>query len=587
LVFDYVEAFVDELESYERYKELDAIMADMRSKVQCQGRWPSAEEVAHLKCPRLDFEATDFAAQLICGAGWRVVDQKKDENERSIIISAPGNNGARFVVTTSLDENSRVARFIKSTGRQGIGALAFRLDAQSELETIRHCYQSHHPALIVQEKNTNLDTYAYYQSGSLKIADIDRARLRFTYYDSSPPPTKNEEVRPWSMRGISDHWVSNVADREQFLATLGDVAGLSPRVEFDAGVIAAGKASIESTVLAGDHVFLPANNALSPYGHVAAFLQQMGQGVQHIATRVDDLIAFVATAKVLRQVTGIGFQFLDVPRAYYGYLNSADTLAKKAHCDPSQAERALEIAKDLQIIDNDGIIHLDANATNLLLALEKDSLFSCDDERQRIVDSLLFYRYSNIFKVLGDRLQPEEYVEIVRNRILVDKQGDDALLQIFTTNILQRKPSEEAPFLEFIQRICDVDDQSSNSLDPPRFGCGGFGIRNFLTLFLSIELNSALTLFRNTDTPAAKHIAKLRLDCLTEQLDVSSDVLATISDASAEEAQLSSNVNDPRLQDAQRRKAQAQSQLQSISAEYAARMSDIDSLEQSTIPAAL
>ena len=43
---------------------------------------------------------------------------------------------------------------------------------------------------------------------------------------------------------------------------------------------------------------------------------------------------------------------------------------------------------------------------------------------------------------------------IVRNKILVDIQNDDILYQIFTQNVLQRKAGEEAPFLEFIQRVC-------------------------------------------------------------------------------------------------------------------------------------
>jgi 4-hydroxyphenylpyruvate dioxygenase-like putative hemolysin len=57
---------------------------------------------------------------------------------------------------------------------------------------------------------------------------------------------------------------------------------------------------------------------------------------------------------------------------------------------------------------------------------------------------------------------------IVRNKILVDVQGEDLLYQIFTANILQRNPGEEAPFFEFIQRVCSP----GKVLRP---GCGGFG----------------------------------------------------------------------------------------------------------------
>ena len=46
----------------------------------------------------------------------------------------------------------------------------------------------------------------------------------------------------------SDHWVSNVVSRTGFLKTLNDTLGFSPKVNFNAGVVAAGEAQIESTV---------------------------------------------------------------------------------------------------------------------------------------------------------------------------------------------------------------------------------------------------------------------------------------------------------------------------------------------------
>ena len=63
--------------------------------------------------------------------------------------------------------------------------------------------------------------------------------------------------------------------------------------------------------------------------------------------------------------------------------------------------------------------------------------------------------------------------------------------------VLQRTPGTEAPFLEFIQRLCargcaDGDDDGGEAARPIRPGCGGFGIRNFLTLFLSIEVSKAM-----------------------------------------------------------------------------------------------
>ena len=52
------------------------------------------------------------------------------------------------------------------------------------------------------------------------------------------------------------------------------------------------------------------------------------------------------------------------------------------------------------------------------------------------------------------QISEETYMMIVRNKILIDVQGEDVLMQIFTGLVLQREPGREAPFLEFIQRLC-------------------------------------------------------------------------------------------------------------------------------------
>ena len=67
-----------------------------------------------------------------------------------------------------------------------------------------------------------------------------------------------------------------------------------------------------------------------------------------------------------------------------------------------------------------------------------------------------------------------------------------------------------------------------------RPGCGGFGIRNFLTLFLSIEVSkasNALLEARATGDEGAAATAQAMVDTLTNQLDVSNPVLTAISDA--------------------------------------------------------
>lgn len=195
-----------------------------------------------------------------------------------------------------------------------------------------------------------LEVYAYYK-GSASTEPDTGTILRFVErvgtYAEAPGFSNPSGVLPGlvdadprfdgsSIPSYADHWVSNVLDRERFLKTLGDVLGFTPKVDFNAGVISAGKASIESTVVGNtsssilftefealrdqSQIFLPVNNALSESGHVHSFLMEIGQGVQHIASRVEDLVSFVERVNNYREMTGGGLTFLDIPRSYYGIL---------------------------------------------------------------------------------------------------------------------------------------------------------------------------------------------------------------------------------------------------------------------------
>jgi 4-hydroxyphenylpyruvate dioxygenase-like putative hemolysin len=109
--------------------------------------------------------------------------------------------------------------------------------------------------------------------------------------------------------------------------------------------------------------------------------------------------------------------------------------------------------------------------------------------------------YINMYKLLRNHIPLSTYRKIVENHVLVDIQGEDVLFQIFTCMVLQREKGQEAPFLEFIQRVCSSKSDAQGKPAKIVPGCGGFGIRNFLTLFLSIELGKARDLRPVTRDP--------------------------------------------------------------------------------------
>jgi 4-hydroxyphenylpyruvate dioxygenase-like putative hemolysin len=411
---------------------------------------------------------------------------------------------------------------------------------------------------------THRQVYAYYNKDK-SGADTGTV-LRFIQRDGTYGPAAGfsnpEGVLPGfegvayqfdgtSIPAYSDHWVSNVIDRNGFLDTLNDTLGFTPKVDFNAGVVAAGEAVIESTVTGNTskhlsttttevlknqtQVYLPINNAISPVGHVYGYLEEIGQGVQHIASRVEDLQGFIERVNNYRSITGRGFTFLNIPRSYYGRC-SAELLVKEAGLGAKDADAAFAALVAAGICTKAGVTDLDVTDAAITKAVK--SVKACGGAAaSKVGAAVKLGRYNNLYTLLRDNVTEQDYLQIVRNKILVDIQGEDILYQIFTSCVLQRGATEEAPFLEFIQRVC-ADcrglDGNCRTDKPIKPGCGGFGIRNFLTLFLSIELSKAM---RECDDAAASgqtknmEYAEKQISILTHQLDESNPVLTMISDA--------------------------------------------------------
>ena len=171
----------------------------------------------------------------------------------------------------------------------------------SNVALVHRRYETHHPNLFHSYREYGqtkiLQVYAFYGSPTLverndlsvKKPDVGTI-LRFVEADGNddsfcllPGLTKIEATfDSVSQAAYCDHWVSNVFSRTEFLSTLEDTLGFTPKVDFNAGVVAAGEAQIESTVTGNNslfqtsdklealknqsQVFLPINNALSNVG---------------------------------------------------------------------------------------------------------------------------------------------------------------------------------------------------------------------------------------------------------------------------------------------------------------------------------
>jgi len=631
-----------------------ASVEELQAAWAAEGELGDAEEYSPLR--------RDLVRQLLHSAGWRITATSPAVAApftESLLLSSPDPAGVRFIITALRQGQSSMgssepfdhfaahhpSRFLQRKGsRGGVGVLAFEVaSGQGVLRALLRRYRERHPKLlplgpsgeeVAFRKHVDgtqiLDVYAYYEpapslreggiasggpgtmaTGS-EVAEPDRGTLlRFIEYPEGAEPALLPGLEPVEAefpgdakkcKAYTDHWVSNVVDRVGFLATLEETLGFTPKVDFNAGVVAAGEAVIESTVTGNrpaaaayaafdmvtersspgallknqQQVYLPINNALSDVGHVHLYVEQLGQGVQHLANRVPNLVSFVERCNRYREVTGEGLSFLRIPRSYYGRLTPEDLCVVAPGLGAAGAAAVVTRLQVAGLSDLQGVVALDATWEALERAVVGEGV-----PKELVADVVRAVgrsRYKNLHAFLKDRLSEKEYLGIVRNKVLVDVQGQDVLFQIFTAPVLQRAGDEEAPFLEFIQRRCDL------SSGPARPGCGGFGIRNFLTLFLSIEVSKAMDAKEAAHTAgdiAGEARAAAMVDVFTSQLDASNPILTEIADAMTAEADAldraasaDSGARSEAIAAAERSaslKEAAQRRLQAVSEEHRAR----------------
>mmetsp|Transcript_11403 Transcript_11403/g.21044 ORF Transcript_11403/g.21044 Transcript_11403/m.21044 type:complete len:703 (-) Transcript_11403:90-2198(-) len=634
--FSHVQLYVDRVCPVSEYKEFESSLnkfhesfnpdsndAEVSVDNICKGQqlWNSLQGNAEEKTAFVS-HGRDVVKQLIAGFGFRVTGCYPDvpggttptstANTNSVLVTSSDPNGIQILVTSVTNDKgaeklgeyyhhfdaSNVDKFYNAhSKRQGIAVLAFEVGPDC-LDQIFRRYSELHPNLLpseykqgvkVYENEANVfEVFAYYKGEqTVSIAD-QGTKLRFV----EPVNSKSGSNGRCKLPGIIslpaefhschpayfDHWVSNVVNRTGFLETLEDVLYFTPKVDFNAGVVAAGEAQIESTVTGNksakkwtttekdaalkdqSQIYLPINNALTEVGHVHGFLEEIGQGVQHIASRVGNIIDFIQQANDRRKMFGEGFTFLNIPRSYYGIL-TRDMLVKGLQYKEEHLASTKELLSPdcanfvYDICVSEGLLHDDCS---LILDTREDTIKKIIDSkipalhqeeyslnRDGVVKTILHSRYVNLYNLLRDHLSEDSYVSIVRNKILVDVQGEDLLFQIFTSNILQRNSGEEAPFFEFIQRVCSEcigADGCPKKLKP---GCGGFGIRNFLTLFLSIEVTKAMFEASNAKDcgdDAGYAFAQRKVDLFTEQLNESNPLLTEISDAMTREGMARDNI---------------------------------------------
>eukprot|EP01087_Luapelamoeba_hula_P004164 TRINITY_DN14114_c0_g1_i1.p1 TRINITY_DN14114_c0_g1~~TRINITY_DN14114_c0_g1_i1.p1 ORF type:complete len:430 (-),score=65.31 TRINITY_DN14114_c0_g1_i1:56-1345(-) len=251
-----------------------------------------------------------------------------------------------------------------------------------------------------------------------------------------------------------------------------------------------GKAIISEIKLYGDAVlrFVQLDNFDGPF--LPGYAKAPGMPLNYGLTRVDHIVGNVP--KLLEQVgymiKALGFhEFAEFTAEDVGTvdsgLNSMVLANNTEHVllpinEPTfGTPRKSQIQTYLEHNEGPGVQHIAIktdNIFNTMRLMRKMTPAGGFDFQAR--PSEKYYR--NLPNKVGDSLTAEELKQVEELGLLVDKDDQGVLIQIFTTPIADRP----TVFLEIIQRVGCME---SEAVQTP--GCGGFGKGNFSELFKSIE----------------------------------------------------------------------------------------------------
>ena len=278
--FSHIQIYVDQIDCLDSYKELEKSLTKFSKQVDKEFDNFSDHDIVRLaKLWHESYDETpgsricdasftsqnrDVIKQLIVGFGFRITGYRFPSSTtrtstKTVLVTSKDESGVQIVVSAAIDNAGHTSpdeydhldarnlnRFFQGhSERQGISVLGFYV---SDVELVYKRYQQKHPKLIstFHDYKTDgtkvLEVFAYYEaqctgsSEEEKSADIGTV-LRFVETDNSsglcplPGLTHIDAVFDSnSQPAYCDHWVSNVFSRTEFLSTLNDTLGFTPKV---------------------------------------------------------------------------------------------------------------------------------------------------------------------------------------------------------------------------------------------------------------------------------------------------------------------------------------------------------------------
>jgi len=224
-------------------------------------------------------------------------------------------------------------------------------------------------------------------------------------------------------------------------------------------------------------LFLPLYQAVTDPSPLDYGIQRM----DHVVGNVPELDTVVENFKKWFGFHVFAFFTKEDIQTEYTSLNSTvmsnnyDTVLLPLN-EPAKKKRESQITEYLKANNGPGVQHIAMFTPEILSSIKEISDSSHIGGFELIPTPPEYYNDPDVQSIMKEHLTDEAIQLVKKYGILVDRDTEGVLLQIFTKPLFDRPTL----FCEIIQRICHGE-----VVDKP--GCGGFGKGNFRALFESIE----------------------------------------------------------------------------------------------------
>jgi hypothetical protein len=206
--FDHIQMYVDDLQSVEQYKKMEAQFTKFATELKASGdmsvkngrelyvsKFKDESAVTDVDPASYQNNNLDLAQQMICGLGWAVTGSNQSNGTYSVLLNSPDADGAKFILTTKASESEPAAKkqnvggadfdhfsvgkvdgfYSSHAGRPGVSVLGFEVTDGGVAGVLKNLKEKH-PKLMVSEPHEYTQ-----EGGSFKVRSCRACTLRMRH----------------------------------------------------------------------------------------------------------------------------------------------------------------------------------------------------------------------------------------------------------------------------------------------------------------------------------------------------------------------------------------------------------------------